>query len=70
MKKKKMFRCVECGTGTVHPTKRAGRRQRYKRVELVLPTGIQVPTCDQCGAEYISETSAAAEDAALEPQLR
>lgn len=68
--KAKSFRCVGCGTGTVRPVARAGRRQRYKMVELVLPAKVKVPTCDKCGAEYLSDASAAAEDTALEPLYR
>ena len=66
----KTFRCLECGVGTVRPVARAGRRQRYKMVELVLPAHVKVPTCDHCGAEYLSGASAADEDAALEPLYR
>ena len=64
------FRCVECGKGTVRMAARAGRKQLYKMIELVLPAFVKVPTCDRCGAEYLSESSAAAEDAALEPLYR
>ena len=68
--KTRTFRCIECGVGTVRPIARVGRRQRYKMMELVLPAGVKVPTCDKCGVEYLSESSAAAEDAALEPLYR
>ena len=70
MSKVKTFRCVECGTGTVRPVARAGRRTHYKMLDLVLPANVKVPTCDHCGAEYLSDSSAAAEDAALEPLYR
>ena len=66
----KKFRCVECGTGTVVPVARPGRRQRYKMVDLILPAKVKVPTCDHCGAEYLSDLSAAADDSALEPLYR
>ena len=68
--KAKEFRCAECGTGSVRPVVRAGRRQRYQMIDLVLPATVPVPTCDNCGVEYLSESSAAAEDAALEPLYR
>ena len=66
MKKRKEFRCAECGEGTVRPLAKAGRKTRHKTMTLELPSGIEVPTCDRCGAEWYDDTTAREVDDALE----
>jgi len=69
-KKKVVPRCHECGLGQVRPAARAGRRIRYKTIELEVPKHVEIPTCDQCGAEWMDRATARAIDQALEPRYR
>lgn len=66
MKKRKEFRCVECGEGRVRPLAKAGRQTRHKTMTLELPADLEVPTCDRCGAEWYDDTTAREVDEALE----
>ena len=51
-------RCHECGKGTVRPLAKPGRRERYKTMTLEIPAGIEIPTCDNCGTEWMDEDTA------------
>jgi hypothetical protein len=63
-------RCRECGGGKVVPLARAGRRTRYKTMELEIPQEVEIPTCDNCGAEWMDRQTARAIDQALERTYR
>jgi hypothetical protein len=64
-------RCRSCGTGHIRPLARPGRRIRYKAVaSLEVPAGLAIPTCDRCGVEWLTESTARAIDAALEGAYR
>jgi transcriptional regulator with XRE-family HTH domain len=63
-------RCRECGIGTIRPIARAGRRMRHKTLELEVPAALAIPTCDNCGAEWMDRATAKEIDAALEGAYR
>jgi DNA-binding transcriptional regulator YiaG len=58
--------CADCGVGKIRPATRAGRTSRYKTLVLEVPADLSIPTCDNCGAEWIDPGTAAALDDALE----
>jgi hypothetical protein len=58
--------CADCGVGKIRPAARAGRTTRYKTLVLAIPADLAIPTCDNCGAEWIDAATAAALDNALE----
>jgi hypothetical protein len=59
-------RCHSCGTGSIRSLARSGRRVRYKTMAaLEVPAEVAIPTCDQCGAEWLTESTARVLDAAL-----
>jgi transcriptional regulator with XRE-family HTH domain len=51
----KTMRCAQCGKGTVRPVARSGRLHRHKTMMLEVPAEIVIPTCDNCGEEWIGE---------------
>jgi transcriptional regulator with XRE-family HTH domain len=59
------YRCPICGEGTVKPKKIAGRFTRYKTMRVPVPPGLSIPTCSECGTEYLDEDSAARMEKAL-----
>lgn len=64
-------RCQECGQGTVRLLARPGRRTRHRNLtSLLVPEDLEIPTCDQCGAEWFDEATAKRVDAVLEPLYR
>jgi hypothetical protein len=64
-------RCRACGTGSIKPLARPGRRARYKTiVALEVPGDVAIPTCDRCGTEWLTESTARELDAALERAYR
>ena len=66
MKKRREFRCAECGEGTVRALAKVGRRTRHKTMVLEVPADLEIPTCDRCGAEWYDDTTARTVDEALE----
>ncbi|MDX2022996.1 MAG: hypothetical protein SF187_22370 [Deltaproteobacteria bacterium] len=66
----KSSRCAECGVGTVEPKQAAGRETPYKTLILPIPSSVGIPTCDNCGTEWIDDSTAASLDAALEKEYR
>ena len=64
-KKIKPFQCAECSTGTVRSSARAGRLAKYRTLSLPVPATLEIPTCDNCGTEWINDTTAKAIDASL-----
>jgi hypothetical protein len=69
-KKRKTFRCGECGEGTVRPLARTGRQAKYRTLMLPVPDTLEIPTCDRCGTEWINDSTAKAIDAVLENEYR
>ena len=65
-----MRRCRECGIGRIRPVAKAGRRTRYKAMQLEIPRTIEIPTCENCGAEWMDRQTAQAIDRSLEPAYR
>jgi hypothetical protein len=63
-------RCRECGIGKIRPVAKSGRRERYRTMELEIPEDIKIPTCDNCGAEWMDRAVAKAIDQALEAEYR
>ena len=50
-----------CGRGMVVPMKKEGRTRRRKGGgRMVIPASIEIPTCTECGAEWIDGPSARA----------
>ncbi len=63
--------CPACGKGEIFPAARAGRTARYKNMAaLPLPEDLAVPTCAECGEEWIDRATATALDAALEDEYQ
>src|ERR1039457_695488 len=58
-------RCHECGTGRVVPVAKPGRQERYRTLMLEIPAHVEIPTCDNCGAEWMDPATARAIDEAL-----
>ncbi len=68
---KKNRRCHECGIGKVVPQARKGRFARYKTMpKLEIPADLPIPTCDNCGAEWLDEKTTQALDTALDNAFR
>jgi hypothetical protein len=59
-------RCAQCGERAVAKVKRTGRVRTYKNVDLEVPGDVEIPTCENCGAEWIDGTTAKALDTAME----
>lgn len=54
MSEHKPRRCRECGEGTVRPLAKRGRRMAFRNLTgLPVPASLQIPTCDNCGTEYV-----------------
>lgn len=71
MSRKKERRCPECGIGKIRPFKGPGRFARYKTMsKLEIPADLLLPTCDNCGAEWMDEKVAKALDEALDEVYR
>lgn len=69
-KQKLMSHCPECG-GKVRLLAVAGRRTQYKSLpNLDVPATLQIPTCEQCGEEWMNGATARAIDIAMEPVYR
>jgi hypothetical protein len=71
MKKMKLLsRCPECG-GKVVMRRGRGRLMRYKNIDgLEVPASLGIPTCRDCGTQWINDTVAEAIDEAMEPVYR
>ncbi len=63
-------RCRECGVGEVRPLAKSGRRGNYKNLELEIPAELKIPTCNNCGTEWMDRATASALDAGLEKVYR
>lgn len=60
-------RCRECGEGTVRSLAKAGRKTPYRNMSaLAVPSTLAIPTCDNCGNEWIDPKTAKAIDEALQ----
>lgn len=58
--------CIECHSGTVLAREGTGRTASYKGVDgLPIPDYVFIPTCNNCGARYVSPKLAATLDAYL-----
>ena len=58
--------CGECGRREVEPRRARGRTSPYKNFPaLLIPEDLAVPTCGNCGAEWIGARDAERIDAAL-----
>ncbi len=66
----KGFRCVECGEGIVRLVAAPGRQAKYRTLTLPVPAALEIPTCGNCGTEWINESVARKLDAALETEFR
>ena len=64
------FRCMECGKGTVRPVAKDGRQAKFRTLTLPVPAQFEIPTCDNCGTEWLNDTVAQAIDQALEQEYR
>lgn len=54
MKKKRLFRCGECGDD-VYATRGPGRLAEYRRgVTLPVPSDFELPICQGCGEQYFT----------------
>lgn len=69
MTETRIMRCAECG-GDVRPVTAPGRFYRHNTMLLELPEDVAVPTCSNCGEEYIDRALAARIDETLGAQYR
>lgn len=61
--------CGECGKRTVEPLAVPGRRSPFRHFPtLDIPAGLSIPTCTNCGTEWIDRLTAEKLDAALTEQ--
>lgn len=61
--------CGECGKRAVEPVTASGRRSPFKNFpELEIPATLAIPTCSNCGAEWIDRETARKLDEALAVQ--
>lgn len=64
-------RCRECGVGRVRLLATPNRYSAYRTLPRVeVPADLELPTCDNCGTEWLDETYASRLDAALEEAYR
>jgi hypothetical protein len=64
-------RCHACGVGEVRPLAADGRIARYRTLATVpIPRDLPIPTCSNCGAEWLDEETTKALDEALEVAYR
>jgi NMD protein affecting ribosome stability and mRNA decay len=59
-------RCGQCGERSVVGVASRGRLTTFRNLELEIPAHVVIPTCANCGAEWIDESAAKALDVALE----
>lgn len=64
------FRCAECDSGIVRPFAAPGRQARHRTLTLPVPADLEIPTCGNCGTEWIGDGIARKLDAALEKEFR
>ncbi len=61
--------CGDCGTRAVEPLAVSGRRSPFRNFPaLEIPAALAIPTCTNCGAEWIDRQTAEKLDAALAEQ--
>ena len=61
--------CGECGKRAVEPVAASGRRSPFRNFpELEIPATLAIPTCSNCGAEWIDHETAKKIDEALAAQ--
>lgn len=61
--------CGECGKRAVEPVMALGRRSPFRNFpELEIPATLAIPTCSNCGAEWIDRETARKVDEALAAQ--
>lgn len=61
--------CGECGKRAVEPLAVPGRRSPFRNFpELEIPAALAIPTCSNCGAEWIDRETARKIDEALATQ--
>lgn len=65
------MKCYSCFEGEVVPVTKPDRTLRYKAMQnLPVPEDLTIPTCDQCGEQWISPADAKRIDAAMEVVYR
>lgn len=64
-----LSKCGHCG-GKVRLIAKTGRVARYKDRAVPLPSDLELPTCVQCGEEYLNDDYARKFDDALERSFR
>jgi len=67
---KRGFRCAECEKGIVLPLATSGRQARHRTLTLPVPADLEIPTCGNCGTEWIGDSVARKLDAVLEKEFR
>lgn len=61
--------CGECGKRAVEPVMAPGRRSPFRNFpELGIPSTLAIPTCSNCGAQWIDRDTARKIDEALAAQ--
>ena len=61
----KDHRCHACGVGKIVMLAKAGRHTFYGGEEIEVPDNLEIPTCDNCGSEWMDEEIAQVIDDSL-----
>jgi len=62
-------KCVACGKGEIKKIAKFGRRTKHRGMEIDVPSDLPIPTCDNCGEEFIDGDSARMIEAVLDTQV-
>lgn len=71
MTRKEVHRCTECGNGMILMNAKAGRFSPWRNMPSVpIPSDFEIPSCNNCGAEWLDEDTAEALDRVLGVEYR
>ncbi len=60
--------CPECGSN-IQAVATPGRTRRYRRIQVMIPADVEIPTCTGCGRIYADSKLLATLGAEFERQL-
>ena len=58
--------CPLCGAGKIRIVRGEGRHAKHRNVELPVPASMGIPTCTNCGSEWIDAVTARQLDAVMQ----
>jgi NMD protein affecting ribosome stability and mRNA decay len=62
--------CVSCGKGIIKPVSKTNKKYKYKGILITIPTPIEIPTCNHCGAEWFNSKVVEKIDIELEKEYK